>query len=64
MPQTVTPPSAGDSNMRTLQKGDIIQLERKGYFIVDEPLLRPGKPIVLFAIPDGKEKKPLQQPAK
>lgn len=40
--------------MRTLQKGDIIQLERKGYFIVDEPLSRPGKPLVLFAIPDGR----------
>lgn len=43
--------------MRTLQKGDIIQLERKGYFIVDEPLIKPGKPIVLFTIPDGRERK-------
>ncbi|GAX82872.1 hypothetical protein CEUSTIGMA_g10298.t1 [Chlamydomonas eustigma] len=47
----------GDSNMRTLQKGDIIQLERKGYFIVDEPLTKPGKPVVLFSIPDGRERK-------
>jgi glutamyl-tRNA synthetase len=43
--------------MRILQKGDIIQLERKGYFIVDEPLIKPGKPIVLFTIPDGRERK-------
>jgi glutamyl-tRNA synthetase len=43
--------------MRTLQKGDIIQLERKGYFIVDEPLSKAGKPVVLFAIPDGRERK-------
>ena len=43
--------------MRTLQKGDIIQFERKGYFIVDEPLIKPGKPIVLFCIPDGRERK-------
>eukprot|EP00195_Chlamydomonas_chlamydogama_P010601 CAMPEP_0202902822 /NCGR_PEP_ID=MMETSP1392-20130828/17067_1 /ASSEMBLY_ACC=CAM_ASM_000868 /TAXON_ID=225041 /ORGANISM="Chlamydomonas chlamydogama, Strain SAG 11-48b" /LENGTH=734 /DNA_ID=CAMNT_0049589629 /DNA_START=191 /DNA_END=2395 /DNA_ORIENTATION=- len=47
----------GDPNMRTLQKGDIIQLERKGYFIVDEPLTKAGKPIVLFSIPDGRERK-------
>lgn len=42
--------------MRTLQKGDVLQLERKGYFIVDEPLTKPGKPIVLFNIPDGRVK--------
>eukprot|EP00955_Chlamydomonas_euryale_P091831 364650-Chlamydomonas_euryale.AAC.5 len=47
----------GDANMRSLQKGEIIQLERKGYFIVDEPLTKPGKPIVLFGIPDGRERK-------
>ena len=47
----------GDVNMRVLQKGEVIQLERKGYFIVDEPYTKPGKPIVLFLIPDGREKK-------
>ncbi|KAG1668987.1 hypothetical protein FOA52_000580 [Chlamydomonas sp. UWO 241] len=50
-------PALGDANMRSLQKGDIIQLERKGYFIVDEPLTKPGKPIVLFNIPDGRDRK-------
>lgn len=34
-----------------------LQLERKGYYIVDQPLLRPGKPIVLFNIPDGRQQK-------
>ena len=34
---------AGDANMRTLQKGDVLQLERKGYYIVDEPYSRPGR---------------------
>lgn len=48
--------AAGDTNMRTLQKGDILQLERKGYFIVDEPLTKPGKPMMLFCIPDGRGK--------
>lgn len=49
--------AVGDTNMRSLQKGDIIQLERKGYYRVDEPLLKAGKPIVLFNIPDGRTKK-------
>ena len=44
--------------MRSLQKGDILQLERKGYYIVDEPAIKAGKPIVLFCIPDGRERKP------
>ncbi|XP_008237432.1 PREDICTED: glutamate--tRNA ligase, cytoplasmic-like [Prunus mume] len=45
----------GDCNMRNLKRGDILQLERKGYFRCDVPYIRPSKPIVLFAIPDGKQ---------
>ncbi|KAL7608286.1 hypothetical protein Lser_V15G14355 [Lactuca serriola] len=45
----------GDSNMRRLKRGDILQLERKGYFRCDVPFLTPSKPIVLFAIPDGRQ---------
>ena len=45
----------GDPNMRNLKRGDIIQLERKGYFRCDVPFIRPSKPLVLFAIPDGKQ---------
>ncbi|KAJ0982617.1 hypothetical protein J5N97_010872 [Dioscorea zingiberensis] len=45
----------GDPNMRNLKRGEIIQLERKGYFRCDVPFLRPSKPIVLFAIPDGRQ---------
>ncbi|KAK4339804.1 hypothetical protein RND71_041266 [Anisodus tanguticus] len=48
-------PALGDSNMRNLKRGDVLQLERKGYFRCDVPFLRPTKPIVLFAIPDGKQ---------
>ncbi|XP_057427500.1 glutamate--tRNA ligase, cytoplasmic-like [Lotus japonicus] len=44
----------GDSNMRNLKRGEILQLERKGYFRCDAPFIRPSKPIVLFAIPDGR----------
>ncbi|KAJ7973188.1 Glutamate--tRNA ligase [Quillaja saponaria] len=45
----------GDSNMRNLQRGEILQLERKGYFRCDVPYIRPSKPVVLFAIPDGRQ---------
>ncbi|GIM07727.1 hypothetical protein Vretimale_11813, partial [Volvox reticuliferus] len=50
--------AVGDPNMRTLQKGDVLQLERKGYYIVDEPYGVKGtsRPIVLFCIPDGRAK--------
>lgn len=43
--------------MATLKKEDIIQLERKGYFIVDQPYGGAAdKPAVLFSIPDGRTK--------
>lgn len=45
----------GDSNMRNLKRNDIVQLERKGYFRCDVPFLRPSKPMVLYAIPDGRQ---------
>ncbi|XP_062171686.1 glutamate--tRNA ligase, cytoplasmic-like [Alnus glutinosa] len=44
----------GDSNLRNLKRGEILQLERKGYFRCDASYVRPSKPIVLFAIPDGR----------
>jgi len=37
--------------MRKLRKGDIIQLERKGYFIVDRPLISASKPLVCYSCP-------------
>ncbi|KAI4349847.1 hypothetical protein L6164_010396 [Bauhinia variegata] len=45
----------GDSNMRNLKRGEILQLERKGYFRCDSSFVRPSKPVVLFAIPDGRQ---------
>jgi glutamyl-tRNA synthetase len=45
----------GDPNMRNLKQGEIIQLERKGYYRCDVPFLRTAKPIVLFSIPDGRQ---------
>ncbi|XP_057961886.1 glutamate--tRNA ligase, cytoplasmic [Malania oleifera] len=45
----------GDANMRNLKCGEILQLERKGYFRCDVPYVRSSKPMVLFAIPDGRQ---------
>ncbi|KAL7610214.1 hypothetical protein Lser_V15G14395 [Lactuca serriola] len=44
-----------DSNMRRLKRGDILQLERKGYFRCDVPFITPSKPIVIFVVPDGRQ---------
>ena len=46
--------AVGDANCRNLQKSEIIQIERKGYFIVDQPYINENKPMVLNHIPDGK----------
>ena len=49
----------GDPELRNLQKGDIIQIQRRGFFIVDRPYSPPNpnlcktNPIVLISIPDG-----------
>ncbi len=53
-------PALGDVNLREYSKGTVLQLERKGYFIVDSAwnAAHPEAPIVLFAIPDGRLKKP------
>eukprot|EP00002_Diphylleia_rotans_P019422 TRINITY_DN3759_c0_g1_i1.p1 TRINITY_DN3759_c0_g1~~TRINITY_DN3759_c0_g1_i1.p1 ORF type:complete len:752 (-),score=162.80 TRINITY_DN3759_c0_g1_i1:233-2488(-) len=56
--------ATGDANLRNLQKGDIIQLERKGYFIVDRPYINASKPPILFGIPDGHSKEVAPEPAK
>jgi glutamyl-tRNA synthetase len=45
----------GAKEFGSLKKGDRIQIERKGYFIVDSPADN-GKPAVLIHIPDGKSK--------
>lgn len=51
----------GDPNMRNLKQGEIIQLERKGYYRCDVPFIQPAKPIVLFSIPDGRQQSAAKQ---
>lgn len=53
--------AVGDANLaKSVQVGDIIQLERKGFYIVDRVPkaedLSPTNPIHLIAIPDGRAK--------
>merc|ERR1712150_145302 len=49
----------GDPGLASLKKGDIIQLQRRGYFICDEPYVPPSRhsgresPCMLLHIPDG-----------
>ena len=47
----------GDPNLRLLQKGDSIQLERRGYFICEKPFFK-GEEVQLIAIPDGAQSGP------
>uniref|UniRef100_W4VRQ8 Bifunctional glutamate/proline--tRNA ligase n=1 Tax=Corethrella appendiculata TaxID=1370023 RepID=W4VRQ8_9DIPT len=52
----------GDPELKKLKKGDIIQLQRRGYFKVDCAYQAPNEfssvesPVVLFSIPDGHTK--------
>eukprot|EP00741_Cyanophora_paradoxa_P025388 tig00000378_g24507.t1 len=48
--------AVGMPDLRNVQKGEIIQLERKGFFICDSVFVRDSRPIVLIAIPDGRAK--------
>jgi glutamyl-tRNA synthetase len=45
----------GDGNLRAYNKGEIIQIERKGYFIVDRVYVNEAHPMILLNIPDGKK---------
>jgi glutamyl-tRNA synthetase len=45
-----------EGSLRTLQKGTPIQLERRGYFFIDQAATGEGKPLRLNFIPDGKTK--------
>lgn len=52
----------GDPLLRQLKKGDIIQIQRRGFYICDEPYRPPSahsgveSPCVLFNVPDGHTK--------
>ena len=45
-----------EGSLRTLQRGQSIQLERRGFFFVDQAITGEGKQMRLNFIPDGKPK--------
>ncbi|KAH8330885.1 hypothetical protein KR067_008655 [Drosophila pandora] len=55
-------PMLGDPELKKCKKGDIIQLQRRGFFKVDNAYAPPSgfssvaSPIILFSIPDGHTK--------
>ncbi|XP_066249632.1 bifunctional glutamate/proline--tRNA ligase [Euwallacea similis] len=54
----------GDPELRNLRHGDIVQIQRKGFFRVDRaydppnPFSCRAQPVVLFYVPDGSSKEP------
>lgn len=44
----------GEAAFRSLRKGEVIQVERRGFYIVDAPYLRPDQPVRLLFVPDGR----------
>ncbi|KAI9910649.1 hypothetical protein PsorP6_010223 [Peronosclerospora sorghi] len=48
--------AVGDHELRNMKEGQVVQLERRGYFRVDVPYISDEKPLVLFMVPDGKVK--------
>ena len=40
--------------LRLLQRGQIIQLERRGFYICNKPYVRASEPVELIFVPDGK----------
>ena len=55
-PNTVLPYAAkGEAAMRSIKRGETIQVERLGFYVCDVPYVRPADPIKLFFVPDGKK---------
>lgn len=45
----------GDGNLRAYNRGTVIQIERKGFYVVDRVYVNMETPMVLLSIPDGKK---------
>lgn len=50
--------AVGDPNLKHLKKGDRLQLERLGYWIVHQPFSSSSENIILVGIPDGHHSSP------
>ena len=45
----------GEAALRTVKRGETIQVERRGFYVCDEPYLRPSDPMRFLFVPDGRE---------
>ena len=52
-----------EAALRTVKKGEVIQVERRGFYICDVPYLRPDEPVKLIFVPDGKNMMGFKKPA-
>jgi len=46
--------ATAEASLRTLKRGDTIQVERRGFYVCDAPYMRPDEPVRLLYVPDGK----------
>ena len=44
-----------EASLRTLKRGETIQVERRGFYVCDAPYVRPDDPVRLLFVPDGKK---------
>jgi len=49
-------PAKGEASLRTVKRGETIQVERRGYYICDTPYVRASDPIRFLFVPDGRPK--------
>lgn len=47
-------PAIGEPALRTLKRSQIVQIERRGFYICNAPYIRPADPVELIFVPDGK----------
>eukprot|EP01105_Mastigella_eilhardi_P027632 TRINITY_DN863_c0_g1_i2.p1 TRINITY_DN863_c0_g1~~TRINITY_DN863_c0_g1_i2.p1 ORF type:complete len:731 (-),score=242.51 TRINITY_DN863_c0_g1_i2:57-2249(-) len=57
----VSTAAVGDANMRVLNRGDRVQLERRGYFICDVPLSPTSSKVIMVLIPEGVASNPFHK---
>jgi glutamyl-tRNA synthetase len=52
----VQTPCIGEMAMANIKENDLVQIMRRGYFRCDKPYRGEHSPLILFQIPDGKQK--------
>lgn len=55
-------PAKGEPSLRTIKKGETIQVERRGFYVCDVPYVRPSDPMIFYFVPDGKNMMGVKKP--